>query len=454
VISGLILAAGTSSRLGRPKQLLELGGRPLLQLVIDAAAGAGLDEVVVVLGHEAARVEAALEFPPAARVLVNADYLEGQSTSLRAGLDALSEASDAAVILLGDQPGVSSSMIRRAVTTFHSSGGPVVRARFADVPGHPVVVARSQWDRWRNLSGDAGARLLMESHSERVVELELGPEALADVDTWADYEDLTRGESAASDTASDTREPAASDTRESIASDARESVASDARTTIAFDILGTLFSLESLRPGLTARGAPPQALELWFAESLRDYFAASHAGAYLPLKDVLRAALPRTLDSLGATADSDQIDRIMQRLPELDLVPGAESALGALREQGCKLLALTNGSEEVTRALLEGAGILDWFQALLSCDSIGVSKPHPDVYAMARAEAAGELWMVAAHAWDVAGAKKAGLATAWIAGKEGRYLDVYPAPDVTAPDVESAAEQILDRMSAEGTAKR
>ena len=443
MISGVILAAGTSSRRGRPKQLLELGGRPLLQLVIDAAAGAGLDEVVVVLGHEAARVEAALELPPEARVLVNPDYAGGQSTSLRAGLDALSEASDAAVILLGDQPGVSSSMIRRAVATFHSSGGPVVRARFADVPGHPVVVARSQWDQWRNLSGDAGARLLMESHSERVVELDLGPEALADVDTWADYEDLTRRESVASD--------AASDTRETVASDTRETVASNARTTIAFDILGTLFSLESLRPELTARGAPSQALELWFAESLRDYFAASHAGAYLPLKEVLRAAVPRTLDSLGATADPDQIDRIMQRLPELDLVPGAESALGALRKRGCKLLALTNGSEEVTRALLDRAGILDWFQALLSCDSIRVSKPHPDVYAMARAESAGELWMVAAHAWDVAGAKKAGLATAWIAGKEGRYLDVYPSPDVTAPDVESAAEQILDRMSAEGT---
>jgi 2-haloacid dehalogenase len=216
------------------------------------------------------------------------------------------------------------------------------------------------------------------------------------------------------------------------------------RTTIAFDVIGTLFSLESLRGELTARGAPPEALEVWFAESLKEYFALSHSGGYAPFKDVIAAALARLLDSFDL--DPEAAAEIMPALGRLAPVPGAARCCATLDDAGCKLIALTNGGEEVTRALLEGGGLLGHFDAIRSCDSIQVSKPHPDVYAMARAEAAGELWMVAAHAWDVAGAKRAGLKTAWIATKEGHYLDVYPAPDITAPDLEAAADQIVARI--------
>jgi molybdenum cofactor cytidylyltransferase len=194
VISGLILAAGTSSRLGRSKQLLELHGRPLLQFVIDAAAEAGLDEVVVVLGHEAERVSRALTLPPGTRVAVNRDYAQGQSTSLRTGLDALSGESEAAVVLLGDQPSLTANMVRRTVMSFRRGHAPVVRARYDDVPGHPVVVARTEWDAWRSLSGDAGARLLLESHPEKVDEVDLGPVAVVDIDTESDYQELLRKE--------------------------------------------------------------------------------------------------------------------------------------------------------------------------------------------------------------------------------------------------------------------
>ena len=81
MIAGVVLAAGTSSRLGRPKQLLPLQGKPLTQHVIDATIAAGLDEVVVVLGHAAEEVEAGLELPPPARAVVNPDYEAGQSSS-------------------------------------------------------------------------------------------------------------------------------------------------------------------------------------------------------------------------------------------------------------------------------------------------------------------------------------------------------------------------------------
>jgi 2-haloacid dehalogenase len=112
-----------------------------------------------------------------------------------------------------------------------------------------------------------------------------------------------------------------------------------------------------------------------------------------------------------------------------------------------KLLALTNGSAESTRHLLERAGVLEHFAALLSCDEVRRTKPHPEVYALARREAEGELWLVAAHAWDVAGAIMAGLRGAYVTVQEGTYLqDVYPAPDVTAATLEEAVDAVLARV--------
>ncbi len=102
-----------------------------------------------------------------------------------------------------------------------------------------------------------------------------------------------------------------------------------------------------------------------------------------------------------------------------------------LANAGWKLLALTNGAEASTRGLLRRAGVEDRFAAVLSCDAIGRFKPHRDVYEAAKREAEGDLWMVAAHAWDVAGAAMTGLRTVYVTAVEGAYLDVYPEPDVT-----------------------
>jgi molybdenum cofactor cytidylyltransferase len=187
VISGIILAAGSSKRLGRPKQLLDIEGRPLLQHVVDAAAGAGLDEIVVVLGHDAERIAAALVLPPSARVVVNPDHSAGQSTSLRAGLDALDAGPGAAAILLGDQPRLTASAIIRVIDAFRAGPAPIARAIWRGVPGHPVVVARSEWDRFRGSEGDVGAREVI-SASRVVAEIEMDEAPPVDVDTWEQYE--------------------------------------------------------------------------------------------------------------------------------------------------------------------------------------------------------------------------------------------------------------------------
>jgi molybdenum cofactor cytidylyltransferase len=193
VISGLILAAGTSSRLGRPKQLLELGGRPLLQHVVDTASEVGcLDEVLVVLGHRASEVEEAIQLPPGARAVSNDVYAEGQSTSIRKGLDEVAPASAAVVVLLGDQPGVGGPAIRGVVEAYKRSGAVIVRARYADGPGHPVLLARPVWPLLRELDGDVGARAVMSARPGEVEDVPVEGSAPADVDTWEQYDLLRR----------------------------------------------------------------------------------------------------------------------------------------------------------------------------------------------------------------------------------------------------------------------
>jgi len=190
VISGVVLAAGGSTRLGRPKQLLEVDGKPLLQHVVDASAAAGLDEVLVVLGHEAERIRDALRLCSKVKVVINRAYRRGQSTSLSAGLAAADRRAEAAVLLLGDQPRLRAEHIERAVAAWRWSDAAVVRALFGDVPGHPVVAAREAWPLFAAVSGDQGARTMLIGGSVEVEEVRLGSEPLVDVDTWADYRRL------------------------------------------------------------------------------------------------------------------------------------------------------------------------------------------------------------------------------------------------------------------------
>ncbi len=188
MIAGVVLAAGTSSRLGRPKQLLPLQGKPLTQHVIDATIAAGLDEVVVVLGHAAEEVKAGLELPPQARIVVNPEYEAGQSTSLRTGLGALGPDVKAAVVLLGDQPGIKANVIRSVVDAYRQSGGPVVRASYEGKPGHPVLFDRKLWSELQQVEGDRGARDLLAAHPEWVATVEVKGDPPGDVDDWDDYE--------------------------------------------------------------------------------------------------------------------------------------------------------------------------------------------------------------------------------------------------------------------------
>jgi len=216
------------------------------------------------------------------------------------------------------------------------------------------------------------------------------------------------------------------------------------RGTVVFDIIGTCFSLEKPRNRLVELGAPPHALELWFAQTLRDAFALSHAGGYRPLKEVLEAELPRTMKLLGIELDTAQLSYAVKSFSELQLQPGAMDAFQILTEAGWQLVALTNGSEDSTRKLLERANASEHFASIFSGDAIQKTKPHPDIYAMVKPDTQDDVWMVAAHAWDIAGAARAGLKTAFVTQQEKEYLSIYLQPTAIANNLMEAAAKIVE----------
>jgi molybdenum cofactor cytidylyltransferase len=185
VISGIVLAAGTGSRFGSTKQLIEVGGKPLAQHAIDALDAAGVGQILVVTGHDAAQVEASLTLPSNAVFVMNAAYRDGQATSLAAALHEVSDDSQAAVVLLADQPGVGAGVVRALIDAFLASRKQIVRVMFRDGPG-PALLSREIYAEAGHLHGDVGARVLIASHPEWVHEVPFDADAPPDIDTPED----------------------------------------------------------------------------------------------------------------------------------------------------------------------------------------------------------------------------------------------------------------------------
>jgi molybdenum cofactor cytidylyltransferase len=189
--AGIVLAAGSSVRMGEPKQLLPLRGRPLLERVVAAACGADLEDVVVVPGADLELIRDRVGWGRA-RVTVNPDHASGMSSSLRTGLASLAAGVERAVIVLGDQLGISSQLLDRLLEVNSTSHLPAAALRVAGVLQPPVVLRRELWDEVMALSGDVGARALLRGRPELVAELTVDGGGLADIDTpddWRRYRD-------------------------------------------------------------------------------------------------------------------------------------------------------------------------------------------------------------------------------------------------------------------------
>ena len=184
-IVAVVLAAGEARRFGSAKQAAVVDGRSLVQHAVDAAAGGGADEVIVVLGARAEVVASALTLPPSARMVVNPDFAAGQSTSLRAGVRAAGDAV-AVVVLLADQPGVTAGDVRAVLDGHRATGAPLVRASYRGTPGHPVLLGRELFPEVIDATGDVGARDVLARHVEQVVEVAIDRDPPGDVDTPGD----------------------------------------------------------------------------------------------------------------------------------------------------------------------------------------------------------------------------------------------------------------------------
>lgn len=186
-VSGVILAAGRSTRLGRPKQLLLLDGEPIIRITTRHAIASRLDEVLVVVGAEAERVSSAIG-NQGQRIVVNPEFALGQSTSLRAGLAALSPDSEAVVFLLGDQPEVGSQVIDALIAAFRDQGASIVQAAYGGVPANPVLFARAIFAELAEVTGDEGARSVMKRRAREIMRVDVSDGSPpGDVDTDEDY---------------------------------------------------------------------------------------------------------------------------------------------------------------------------------------------------------------------------------------------------------------------------
>lgn len=192
MIAAIVLAAGASTRMGRPKMLLPAGGGTLLSAAVQPLLEAGLDRVVVVLGDRAEEVRRGAQLPADPRIVlvVCADWRDGMASSLKRGLEACAD-TDAVLVTLGDQPGVTAERIRMVTAAFGPGRNLVVPVH-QRIPAHPVLFGRSLFPELEALSGDVGAREVIRRHTAEAVQIEV--EALPDIDTEEDYRRLTTRE--------------------------------------------------------------------------------------------------------------------------------------------------------------------------------------------------------------------------------------------------------------------
>jgi molybdenum cofactor cytidylyltransferase len=179
-----LLGAGRSSRMGGPNKLMaDFDGEPLLRRTARQVLSSRVRETVAVLGHQVDRARAALEGLPVGLV-VNEDFASGLSSSLKAGIRALPPEAAGALVVLGDMPGVTGADLDRMIAAFEASGGrAIVRATHGGKRGNPVLLPRALFTAVEALSGDTGARHIVESGEAEVVDVEIGAAAFLDVDT-------------------------------------------------------------------------------------------------------------------------------------------------------------------------------------------------------------------------------------------------------------------------------
>ncbi|OMQ16469.1 haloacid dehalogenase, type II [Modestobacter sp. VKM Ac-2676] len=215
---------------------------------------------------------------------------------------------------------------------------------------------------------------------------------------------------------------------------------------IVFDVNETLSDMSPMAQRFSDVGAPAHLAKLWFASLLRDGFALTAVGASRPFAELGTGALRTVLWGVDLDRDlDDAVEHVMGGFGELPVHPEVPDGIHALRGSGRRLVTLTNGSTQVSDRLLTGAGLRDQFEALLSVDDAGIWKPARGAYEYA-AQACGtdpaDMLLVAVHPWDIDGAARAGLRTAWLDRTGTPYPDSFTPPSLRATGLTDLAAQL------------
>ena len=194
--AGIILAAGESTRFGRPKQLLRLKGRYLIEWVLDAALESELSRIILVLGYAHQEIRQALGKKlrhAKLQLEVNPHYQKGQSHSLQVGLSRIKTTFPAVMFLLADQPLVDAATINCLLDKFGSADKDICVPTFHGKRGNPSIFSQKFYKHIMEIKGDIGARQIIKSHPERVLEIEIkNPLFFSDVDTPEDFEKINK----------------------------------------------------------------------------------------------------------------------------------------------------------------------------------------------------------------------------------------------------------------------
>jgi molybdenum cofactor cytidylyltransferase len=187
-LAGVVLAAGESRRMGRPKQLLPFGERTILERVVDTLLTAGVGEVVVVLGHLADCVRAVLGDRPV-RAVINESYRQGMLSSVKCGVRAISAEHNAVLFALGDQPHIESAVVSEVIRAYRAGDAGIVIPRYGAKKGHPIIINLQKYrEAIVNLPEDGGLNALMQEHADDVRLIDVATEdIIRDIDVPDDY---------------------------------------------------------------------------------------------------------------------------------------------------------------------------------------------------------------------------------------------------------------------------
>jgi molybdenum cofactor cytidylyltransferase len=187
-LAGVVLAAGESRRMGRPKQLLPFGEGTILERVVDTVLTAGVGEVLVVLGHLADSVRVVLGDRPV-RAVINESYRQGMLSSVKCGVRAISAGYDAVLFALGDQPHIEYTVVSEVMRAYRTGHAGIVIPRYGAKKGHPIIINLHKYrEAIINLPEDAGLNALMQAHTDDVCLIDVATEdIIRDIDVPDDY---------------------------------------------------------------------------------------------------------------------------------------------------------------------------------------------------------------------------------------------------------------------------